>query len=98
MASPTSSKELSNIQLPARMRRDPISMALACYTSGTDLSGMRVEERQPFWNEVANAHSLIQKFQPMSVGGFQYVVFIRKSALLSLTNRTIRNDVPMEVC
>ncbi|KAF9645193.1 hypothetical protein BDM02DRAFT_3189923 [Thelephora ganbajun] len=71
ITSPTSSKELSNSQLPAHIRRDPISMAFACYTNGTDLSGMRVEERQPFWNEVANAHSLIQKFQPMSVGGFQ---------------------------
>ena len=56
-------------------------MALACYTTGTDISGMRIEERQPFWNEVANAHSLIQKFQPMSVGGFQYALYCWKSAL-----------------
>ena len=55
-------------------------MALACYTTGTDLSGMRVEERQPFWNEVVNAHSLIQKFQPMSVGGLQYATSIREPA------------------
>lgn len=48
-------------------------MALACYTSGMDLSRMRIEERQPFWNEVASAHSLINKFQPMNVGGFQYI-------------------------
>ena len=45
-------------------------MALVCYTSGMDLSHLRIEERQPFWSDVANAHSLIKKFQPMSVGGF----------------------------
>lgn len=99
MTSPASSKELSNIQLPAHIRRDPISMALACYASGTDLSGMRIEDRQPFWSEVANAHSLIQKFQPMNVGGLQYVAHFRKFALLLLlTTRIIRNDVPMEIC
>lgn len=73
ITSPVSSKELSNGQLPAHIRRDPVSMALACYTSGMDLSRMHIEERQPFWNEVANAHSLIKKFQPVIVGGTQYV-------------------------
>ena len=73
ITSPVSSKELSNGQLPVHIRRDTVSMALACYTSGMDLSRMQIEERQPFWNEVANAHSLIKKFQPVIVGGTQYV-------------------------
>jgi hypothetical protein len=81
IASPASSKELSNSQLSAHVRRDPISMALACYTSGMDISGMRIEERQHFWNEVVNAHSLIQKFQPMTIGGFRCVVYLRNPDL-----------------
>ena len=52
---------------------DSISMALACYTGGMDLSHMTIEEREPFWNEVASAHLLIKKFQPMNVGAFKYV-------------------------
>ena len=57
---PTSSKELSNSQLPAHTCRDPVSMALVCYTSGADLSGIRIEDREPSWSEVATpAHSSI---------------------------------------
>ena len=53
-------------------------MALACYTGGMDLSHMTIEEREPFWNEVASAHLLIKKFQPMNVGAFKYVRLFRE--------------------
>ena len=55
-------------------------MALACYNNGMDLSRMCIEERQPFWNEVASAHSLIKKFQPTNVGGFQCTGYLQEPA------------------
>ena len=81
ITSPAWSKELSHSKVPAHIRRDPISMALACYSSGIDLSGMRIEDRQPLWNEVTSAHSLVKRFQLMRVGGFQHVVCLPKPGL-----------------
>jgi hypothetical protein len=63
-------------------------MALACYASGTDLSQMRIEEYQLFWNGIASADE----------HGRFAVRFSEIRSFNLLTGCAVGKDVPMEVC